>query len=1033
LQTTITGPGTVSFWWKVSSESYYDYLTFMQDGVSLNSISGEQGWAFYTVSLASGTHNLRWAYAKNSSISSGQDKAWLDQVTFVPTVGILDHFTWAPIAVTQLFNVPFPVSIQARDAFENLVSNYTGTVNLSAAAGTGAGLSGTILASPAHSSYSSGDYTMGYAFTPNTNLTVTHVRHYFGTKVSIWTESGTLLASQSVVSTPGTWLETALTTPLQLQAGTRYRVAAATSSGNYYYRNDLDYPFAFGTIDQSYYGSGDTFPTTSDSAHWWFVDLRYAVGAAEPVVMAPATAGPFVSGLWSGTATVLQPGTNISLRAADTLGHSGASDVFTVEMPSNTSPLVARQPSSQVIEMGSPASLCASVWGTPPLAYQWFYFGTNLSGATSPCLNWSSTTTNLTGPYFVIVTNAFGAVTSTVATLTVLPVLPLAEGLDTPGWTWTTGGTSNWIVQTATTHDGADAAQSGTISHNQSSWLQTTITGPGTVSFWWKVSSESYYDYLTFMLDGVSQTSISGEQAWALQTYTLGSGPHTLRWAYSKSSSVSSGQDKAWLDQVTFVPTVGILDHFTWAPIGATQLFNVPFPVTIQARDAFENPATNFITTVNLSAALGLGSGVTGTILTNPVHTASSSGTYTLGYAFTPTTNLTVTHVRHYFGTKVSIWTDTGTLLASQDVLSSPGTWTETALTSPLQLQAGTRYRVAAFTSGGNYYYRYDLPMVFSCGTIDQAYEGYGDVFPDTADAVYWWFVDLRYAVGASEPVVMTPGSAGPFTNGQWSGTATVLQPGTNISLRAGDTLGHSGASGTFMVEMPSNTPPLLVRQPASQVIEMGSPASLCASAWGTPPLAYQWLYFGTNLSGATSPCLSWSSSSTNLTGPYVVIVTNAFGAVTSTVATLTVLPVLPLAEGLDTPGWTWTTGGTSNWIVQTATTHDGADAAQSGGISHSQSSWLQTTITGPGTVSFWWKVSSESYYDYLTFTLDGVNQSSISGEQSWALRTYTLGSGPHTLRWTYSKNSSVSSGQDKAWLDQVTFVPTVGILDHFT
>jgi hypothetical protein len=48
----------------------------------------------------------------------------------------------------------------------------------------------TILNSPAPEwSEYDGDveYVLGYAFTPNTNLTATHVRHYFGDKISIWT------------------------------------------------------------------------------------------------------------------------------------------------------------------------------------------------------------------------------------------------------------------------------------------------------------------------------------------------------------------------------------------------------------------------------------------------------------------------------------------------------------------------------------------------------------------------------------------------------------------------------------------------------------------------------------------------------------------------------------------------------------------------------------------------------------------------------------------------------------------------------
>src|SRR5207247_721341 len=98
----------------------------------------------------------------------------------------------------------------------------------------------------------------------------------------------------------------------------------------------------------------------------------------------------------------------------------------------------------------------------------------------------------------------------------------------------------------------------------------------------------------------------------------------------------------------------GQLYRLSWSAISSPQLVNAPFGVTISALDYFNGPATNFNGTVNLSSTVG-GGAVTNVILGNIAPTTSSSGNYTLGYRFTPNTNLTVTHVRSYFGTKVSI------------------------------------------------------------------------------------------------------------------------------------------------------------------------------------------------------------------------------------------------------------------------------------------------------------------------------------------------------------------------------------------
>ena len=63
-----------------------------------------------------------------------------------------------------------------------------------------------------------------------------------------------------------------------------------------------------------------------------------------------------------------------------------------------------------------------------------------------------------------------------------------SDALNSPPLTFTTGGNSNWFIETTDTHDGVSAVQSGTIGDSQSTWIQTQVTGPGTLSFWWKVS-----------------------------------------------------------------------------------------------------------------------------------------------------------------------------------------------------------------------------------------------------------------------------------------------------------------------------------------------------------------------------------------------------------------------------------------------------------------------------------------------------------------------------------------------------------------
>ncbi len=136
--------------------------------------------------------------------------------------------------------------------------------------------------------------------------------------------------------------------------------------------------------------------------------------------------------------------------------------------------------------------------------------------------------------------------------------------------------------------------------------------------------------------------------------------------------------------------------------------------------------------------------------------------------------------------------------------------------------------------------------------------------------------------------------------------------------------------------------------------------------------------------------------------------------------------PAISLPEALDTEGTlTWETIGTPAWFGQTIVSRDGSDAAQSGPIGDSAAVTATTSVQGPGTVFFWWKVSSEANKDYLKFFINGEQQTRISGETDWQLLSYNLFSGYNVLKWTYSKNHRVAVGNDRGWLDQVQFVPT--------
>jgi PKD repeat protein len=119
-----------------------------------------------------------------------------------------------------------------------------------------------------------------------------------------------------------------------------------------------------------------------------------------------------------------------------------------------------------------------------------------------------------------------------------------------------------------------------------------------------------------------------------------------------------------------------------------------------------------------------------------------------------------------------------------------------------------------------------------------------------------------------------------------------------------------------------------------------------------------------------------------------------------------------------------WTTGGNSNWAVTTENPYQGSYCIKSGALDHDQNNFLslQFEVFGEDSLSFWYKVSSEAGYDSLTFYVDDVEKSSWSGEVGWERASYMVTAGTHTFKWMYSKDESLSSGNDCVWIDFIVF-----------
>ena len=83
LETTFDG--YISFFTKTSSEAGWDYFSFYIDGDLIERWPGESDWQYYFYLVEAGTHNLKWEFSKDGSVSGGEDTCWLDYISFPPT------------------------------------------------------------------------------------------------------------------------------------------------------------------------------------------------------------------------------------------------------------------------------------------------------------------------------------------------------------------------------------------------------------------------------------------------------------------------------------------------------------------------------------------------------------------------------------------------------------------------------------------------------------------------------------------------------------------------------------------------------------------------------------------------------------------------------------------------------------------------------------------------------------------------------------------------------------------------------------
>lgn len=146
---------------------------------------------------------------------------------------------------------------------------------------------------------------------------------------------------------------------------------------------------------------------------------------------------------------------------------------------------------------------------------------------------------------------------------------------------------------------------------------------------------------------------------------------------------------------------------------------------------------------------------------------------------------------------------------------------------------------------------------------------------------------DAQIAVGwdgRQLGITTLPGSEAGFWH--WD-NYTVVASNSTSRIKFTD-VQHNVEMDAFSV-VDASAPPAIVTEPKSISGISGGSASFVVGVTGTSPMAYQWLFDQSPLNGRTNKVLQLDSLTKSQAGDYQVIITNAYGAITSAVASLVV------------------------------------------------------------------------------------------------------------------------------------------------
>ena len=682
-------------------------------------------------------------------------------------------------------------------------------------------------------------------------------------------------------------------------------------------------------------------------------------------------------------------------------------------------PVITAHPQDLVVAQGSNATFSVSATGQPPLAFQWRFFGTNLPGATTSTFTRTNAQPAHEGPYLVVVTNALGSVTSSVATLTIIvpptitshPVsLAVTQGMNATftvsvsgtapfGYQWRFNGTNlPGATQSVFTLTNAQPSHAGLYSVVVSNFAGIAVSSNALLTVYPAPVPPS------ILVEPLDQTVYAGQTA-TFNVVASGAEPLGYQWWFNDAPLPGATQasltrapaqtNHAGGYRVVVTNAYGAVTSRVamltvlppCVPVGATPLWTLApgsrpyltFNSLPYERGMAYNPVSRRVLVVSrVGPRVFALDADTGADLHELNTNGISGGTYPLlmigaaddgaVYAGNLTTAGTTTAFRLYRWAN-----DDSNTVPTLAYSGDPGAGNNQRWGDTLDVRgAGTNTQILIASRSGNVVALFTTtngttftPRLITVADAPTGAFGLGIAFG--AGNTFWGKAtsqNLRQVafdlvagsgttirnhaspgfpanvapIGVSVPLNLLGGIVVGTTGNEFRLYDLTPTNGTPVALatNAFATDNDNSQTGTGSVDFspdrvyvlganngllalqidcaPVAVPPAITAQPASQTVNQGGNATFTVTATGTEPLAYQWWFNQSPLAGATNNSFTRVGVQPEHAGDYFVVITNAVGAVTSAVATLTV--IVPPSITSHPAAQTVLRGGTASFSV---------------------------------------------------------------------------------------------------------------------